>query len=162
MTRFLMKWAATMAVNYINKDITTIKEGIIAHGVNCQRRMGSGVAKAIKEKWPIVYERYMETPKGRDMLGTAHIINVDVNLFVANCYTQEFYGNDGKRYASIEAIDAALQAVFAYAEIMELPIYLPKIGAGLGGLDWETEVAPIIEQMNTRFPGTDTYICEWP
>lgn len=31
----------------INKDITTLKKGILLQQVNCQNAMGSGVAKAI-------------------------------------------------------------------------------------------------------------------
>lgn len=40
---------------YLNKNIITIQEGVIAHGVNCTGAMNSGVAKAIREKWPEVY-----------------------------------------------------------------------------------------------------------
>ena len=32
-------------LNYINGDITTVKEGLIIQGVNCQGVMGSGIAK---------------------------------------------------------------------------------------------------------------------
>ena len=31
----------------------------ICHQVNCQGRMASGIAKSIREKWPEVYEAYM-------------------------------------------------------------------------------------------------------
>lgn len=38
----------------INKDITTLKKGILIQQVNCQNAMGSGVAKAIYQKLPQV------------------------------------------------------------------------------------------------------------
>ena len=42
-------------MKYIVQDITTVEPpGIIAHGVNCQNIMGSGVAKALFQKWPLV------------------------------------------------------------------------------------------------------------
>lgn len=47
-------------MKYIKKDITTVNWGIIAHGVNCRGRMSSGVAAAIRSKWPIVYDKYRE------------------------------------------------------------------------------------------------------
>jgi O-acetyl-ADP-ribose deacetylase (regulator of RNase III) len=31
-------------------------------------------------------------------------------------------------------------------------IALPKIGCGLGGLDWETEVFPILDEVSSTFP----------
>ena len=33
----------------------------ICHQVNCQGKMNSGVAKAIRERWPIVYTTYWNT-----------------------------------------------------------------------------------------------------
>ena len=34
---------------------------VIAHQVNCQGKMGSGVAKVIRDKYPKVYETYLNT-----------------------------------------------------------------------------------------------------
>ncbi len=149
-------------ITYLKKDITTVERGVLAHGVNCQRKMGSGVALAIKTKWPTIYTAYMDMPGGKEMLGGAHIINVseDSSLHVANCYTQEFYGPGDKKYASPEAIMKALDGVFSFAQINELPVYLPKIGAGLGGLDWETEVLPIVQHLDEEFSDVDTFVCE--
>ena len=39
---------------YKIEDITKATEQVIAHGCNCQGRMGAGVAKAIARKWPKV------------------------------------------------------------------------------------------------------------
>lgn len=153
-----------MSVNYINKDIITVTTGIVAHGVNCQGRMASGVAKAIRKKWPEVYDSYMSLPTGKAMLGTCHIVNVGEQdeLFVANCYTQMFYGYGGGRYADPKALELALHGAFQWADFYHLPLYLPKIGAGLGGLDWETEVKPIIEDVASKWHRVDTYVCSWP
>lgn len=150
-------------MQYIECDITTVERGIIAQGVNCQHAMGSGVALAILRKWPEVREAYMRNLSGGQMLGTTHIINVgrDDSLWVANCYTQEYFGSDGKMYASVEAIHNALAFVFEHARIYELPVYLPKIGAGLGGLDWELDVEPIINHYDDIFDTVDTTICIW-
>ena len=138
-------------INYCKKDITTVTFGIIAHGVNAQHAMGSGVALAIKTKWPKIYTTYMNSPKGREMLGTAHIVDVSEDntpLFVANCYTQEFYGPGDRKYADQKAIISCLDSVLTFARYHDnIPLWMPKIGAGLGGLDWETEVCPIVEYI---------------
>jgi O-acetyl-ADP-ribose deacetylase (regulator of RNase III) len=40
-----------MITRYIQGDITETELDFIAHGVNCQNTMGSGVAKALFTKW---------------------------------------------------------------------------------------------------------------
>lgn len=148
-------------INYIKKDITTVDTGVIAHGVNCQRVMGSGVAKAIKEKWPIVYEKYMNMPMGKGMLGVGHLIPIEHDrLCIVNCYTQVFYGYGG-RFADPKAIEDSLWDAYAAADYYHLPLYMPKIGAGLGGLDWKKEVEPIVEYAISKWSRVDTYVCEW-
>jgi O-acetyl-ADP-ribose deacetylase (regulator of RNase III) len=148
-----------------HKDITTVTRGIVAHGVNCRRAMGSGVALAIKIKWPIIYEKYMENGYGRAMTGEVEIIHVGDELFVANCYTQLDYA--GHRYpndilARTEWIEESLEAVYTTAHNWSLPVYLPRIAALRGGLDWETEVLPIIEELDKDFHNVETTICNWP
>ena len=134
----------------INKNIIFAEENIIAHGCNCQGKMGSGVAKAIRARWPVAYQHYID--KAASMhglkLGTAQIVMVDTvqPKFVANCLTQEYYGYDGKAYASLEAIVSSLKEVAEFASRYNYSVALPPIGCGLGGLLW-SEVGPIIEKI---------------
>lgn len=137
----------------IQGDITKERGNcVIAHGVNCQGVMGSGVAKAIKERWPIIYQCFLEAPTGPYMLGSAHFIRVEEdNTYVANCYTQEFFGKDGKQYASLEALEKALESCFEFCQVEGLTLKAPKIGSGLGGLSWEHEVLPIFVRLNMQY-----------
>lgn len=144
-------------INELYKDITEATTGIIAHGVNCQRAMGSGVALAIKTKWPLIYEMYMVSSTG---LGDADVIEVDNMLYVANCYTQEFFGSGG-RYASPEAIASSLRTVYETATLYNMDVNLPKIGSDRGGLDWETEVLPIITSLDDEFEDVTTNLYIW-
>ena len=134
-------------------DLTLVQNGMIAHGVNCQGKMGAGLAKAIKETYPIAFQYYEELCDGyrsdpSQLLGTGHVVNVtpachNRPIFVANCFTQVRYGRRGK-FADPEAIEKALSQVLPHARTWGLPFYMPPIGCGLGGLDWETEVKPIV------------------
>ena len=47
----------------IEGDITLESSGLIIQGVNCQGAMGSGIALAIKNRWPEVYDAYKSHPK---------------------------------------------------------------------------------------------------
>ena len=139
----------------INKNIVTVQEGIIAHGVNCQKRMNSGVARAIRARWPIVYEKYLST---NPTLGFVDFLPIKNNLIVANCYTQKYYGSDGRRYASISAIENCMDTVIRYAAFLGLNVYIPRIGCGLGGLNWE-EVKPIIKAIEEFYISSEVIVC---
>lgn len=162
-------------MNEVKQDITTVDEGIICHGVNCRRAMGSGVALAIKNKWPNIYISYLHNGEGAKVLGTCQIIHVGAAIYVANCYTQLDYKgyqrtkgynfrNDNSKdvLADPFAIESSLNFAYQQAQNYELPLYVPRIGAGLGGLDWDTDVLPIIETLDAKYETVDTTICIWP
>lgn len=142
----------------LNDDITKCDEGLIIHGVNCQGVMGSGIAKSIKRKWPIIYQRFKQKGKGKHLLGTTQIIPInDDCLYVANCFTQEKYGRDGKVYASLDAIEKSLNDIFSFALHHNLTIHSPKIGCGLGGLKWN-DVSRIYKNMILKYGHEDVII----
>lgn len=158
-------------ITYINHDVTNTVRGVVAHGVNCQGVMGSGVALSIKKKWPIAFERYHSTVKNfrepkRDLLGLAQLVNVGHpmidepnSLFVANMFTQEDYGRDGRVYASPIAIQKALDSVMSFCRGSKLDLYMPWVGCGLGGLQ-RNVVQRIIEQKQDEF-GINVFVCDF-
>lgn len=134
-------------MQFVQQDITTVEgPAIIAHGVNCQRVMGSGVARALYLKWPFVRSAYLA--KGSQKLGDVQYLPVGEGVIVANCFTQQYYGRGGRRYASLPSIEVCLQDV---AETFPGTIHIPRIGCGLGGLDWEKEVLPALENIERVF-----------
>ena len=148
-------------IEFIKLDVTRVAMGIVAHGVNCQHVMGSGVAKAIRETWPVAYHAYMKQPKGKTMLGNCHLVRVDEgrdDLFVANLYTQLFYGYGGGAYADVDSIRSSFDQCAKYADMYELPIYMPRIGCGLGGLTWD-KVEPCIIDAALLYD-VNVYVCD--
>ena len=139
-------------MKYVKSDITTVDRGIIMHGVNCLHVMGAGAALAIRKKWPVVYERYMEMPKGKTMLGHTHLIRVDEDLYVANCYTQLNFGRENIKYADIDAVKKCVESCFNFANLMSLPLNTTKIASYRGGLSWDNEVKPVFEDLINKFP----------
>lgn len=133
------------------------------HGCNAQGKMASGVAKAIRKRWPLAYKAYMEWMNlwgGDRMLGSIAWYHHDRILHVANAITQEFYGKDGKRYASPRAVYLALRQVASFTNAMNLPLYLPRIGCGLGGLTWEQDVEPLLKEIETLYPDLTIFVCD--
>ena len=141
----------------INKDITTITSGVIIHSTNCQGVMGSGVALAIKTKWPKVEDRYqtfIANFKARMrnnhiwssevLLGETNHVKISKELSVINLFGQEYYGRDGKRYTSYAAWERALPKIKGIA--LDRQIYFPYlVGCALGGGDWRI-ISAMIEE----------------
>jgi O-acetyl-ADP-ribose deacetylase (regulator of RNase III) len=138
----------------IEGDILEVTHGIIVQQVNAQGVMRSGVAHAIRDKYPIVWTDYSNKIKpnpteqsSRLRLGTIVMSVVNDDLYIASIVSQQFFGNDGKRYTSYDALSDGLAGVAAWNTGSKLPIHYPLIGAGLGGGKW-----PIISAIiNTHF-----------
>lgn len=139
-----------MAINsYIKGDITETTIRNIAHGVNCQNAMGSGVAKALFTKWSEVKKQYHEFIANKSkmmnftdisLLGQIQAVGIiGDGKWVFNCFTQRFYGRDPVKYVNYEAIYECFKSI-ADTRIRELAI--PKIGCGLAGGNWN-----IVEQI---------------
>lgn len=79
------------------------------------------------------------------------------DVTVANCYTQEFYGYDGKVYADLLSIERCLSTVFSLAKLGEVDVNIPLIGCGLAGLDWETDVEPVVSRL-AKFYSVDCVV----
>lgn len=135
-------------ITYVNASILDANEQIIVHGCNAQGKMRSGVAKAIREKWPEAsYDPYIKEYENNGLRVGSTILGVtSCGKIIANAITQEFYGYDGKLYLSYDA----LIEVFSYIDNNILSahddgyetIAMPKIGSGLAGGNWE-----IIEEI---------------
>jgi O-acetyl-ADP-ribose deacetylase (regulator of RNase III) len=134
----------------VQGDLLEAKEEIIAHGCNCQGVMGSGVAKVIKEKWPEAFERYVDDLSNfSTKLGDATIVFTEEGKCVFNLLTQNNYGTVD-RMVNYAALITSLQFAIVLYHIETgknvTSIAIPKIGAGLGGGNWE-----IIHQLLEDF-----------
>ena len=137
-------------ITYIKADLFTEPHPLIAHGCNAQGVMGAGVAKIIKNKFPQAFNRYKEEcDEYKRYKRTEWILgNVILEGTIANCITQEFYGIDTDRYVSYDAIDTCMLKLRTLIFYKLIPyIAMPKIGAGLGGGNWEVIEAIINHRM---------------
>jgi O-acetyl-ADP-ribose deacetylase (regulator of RNase III) len=126
-----------MITKYIHGDIRETELPYIAHGVNCQDKMGSGVAKALYEKWEdvkIKYHKYCSNvPMGKRLATVEPVKCGDKTVY--NCFTQYNYGNDGTKYVNYYAIAHCFKLLSISLHGKTLAI--PKIGCGQAGGDWK-------------------------
>jgi len=137
-----------MHIIYKTGDLLQCDENIIAHGCNAQGVMGAGVAKAIKEKYPGSYEyyRYMWH---HGMLRPGSILTYqESDKMIVHMITQPTFGRGPEVYVKYEAVKSCIEEL--NRTFTGHSVAMPKIGAGLGGGDWD-EIARIIERESTHF-----------
>lgn len=154
-------------IRYIKGDITKSNCDIICHQVNCQGVMNSGVAKAIREKWPEVYEQYKDLCKKQEqticLLGTMQPVEIQKNptRYVVNLFAQQYYGFHGVRFTDYEAFYNSI----AYLSVQlasnpDKTIAFPyKIGCVRGGANWNI-IKTMIEEVFVGRDVTFYYLSE--
>jgi O-acetyl-ADP-ribose deacetylase (regulator of RNase III) len=119
----------------------------IAHGVNCQGVMGGGIALQIKTQYPMTFHKYKKACNDaafekQHLLGQ---IVIDGENKLIHCFTQLYYGNQSHvKYVSYDAIHGCFNRI--NSQLPGSSIVIPKIGAGLGGGNWEV-IARIIDSV---------------
>jgi O-acetyl-ADP-ribose deacetylase (regulator of RNase III) len=117
----------------------------IAHVCNCQGVMGSGVALAIKMRYPEAYQAYknFELSHSGLKVGTMSFAAVRPDKLIYNLHAQMYYGSDKKRYLDYEGLYTALEKVcgdmcFRGIDSIAVPF---KMGADRAGGDWNVVTA---------------------
>jgi O-acetyl-ADP-ribose deacetylase (regulator of RNase III) len=136
-------------------NVLNVEKGIIVHGVNCKGVMGSGIAKEVKERYPELYRVYKSYCSGISanyLLGDILPYHVNPDKIIINAFTQLHYGGDECRYVSYDAIEQCFSKINRFcAHLHRLPICFPKIGAGLGGGNWDIISTIIDKTLDDKF-----------
>ena len=156
-------------INFVKQDITCSDADYICHQVNCMGKMNSGVAKAIRERWPIVYTTYWNTFLSESNL-LGKILLVDINEYeprtwpdqpaIINMFSQEFYGYDRKRYTSYDAFDDCLQKIKETVPKGSKIAFPYKIGCDRGGGKWNIIFGLISNALSEDYDITFCYLEE--
>lgn len=135
-----------MSLQVHRGDLLAVSEGVLVHGCNAQGVMRSGVAKAIRRRWPAAFAAYRAAHRAPGGLvpGTVSFAQVGERLWIANAVTQHRYGYDGACYVDEDAVHVCFEQVARFcAAHGGLPVHFPRIGCGLGGGQWH-RIAPRI------------------
>lgn len=136
---------------------------LFAHGCNIFNRMGSGIAKEVRERLPELWEADQKTVEGdRTKLGRMSSIGYDDGRIAFNFYTQATFWdpNDMLSYDAVRScfktLNAACQETIDYG--LDKPtMCIPMIGAGLARGDWD-KIAAIINEVT---PNIDITVVEF-
>jgi O-acetyl-ADP-ribose deacetylase (regulator of RNase III) len=113
------------------------------HGCNSAGAMGAGIAIEFKRRFPRMFDEYAaRCADGRFGLGDVFMWS-EGDETVYNLGTQEHW----RKKAQLPALAKSLRKMVELAENAGVErIGLPRIGAGLGGLDW-MRVKRVLEEV---------------
>lgn len=131
-----------MAVEYVKGNIIELFNNgeyeILIHGCNCFHTMGRGLALALRQRWPEVYEADLTSARGEhDKLGKYTIATLSDGREVFNLYSQYRYGLKEVQisYAAIEEGLKSIAMRLQQDDDEHKRIIMPLIGATNGGAD---------------------------
>lgn len=140
-----------MALYIKQGDLLTADVNYICHQVNCQGKMNSGIAKSIREKWPIIYANYSQLQHS-NMLGEIQSVYIyDTGLVVINMFGQYDYGYDGARYTSYDAFWSCLNKIKEIVPKGSKIGFPGNIGCCRGGANWNVILEMIKEVLAEDF-----------
>lgn len=139
---------------YVKGNIVTGDYTIFCQQVNCKHRMGSGLARQIRNAYPEVYREYMNIQE--QILGYILPVFTTDGRICVNMFAQDNYGKDGKCYTNYTAFKDCLTALVGFISdhhIKEdVTIAFPYgIGCGLGGGNWII-IQDLIKEFSEKVP----------
>lgn len=131
-------------IEFISGDLLQATTQYIAQGVatGSQEGMGTGLALKISKQWPDAQKAFKKFTRsssfeGGDVFFVAPTTQRPGVIYIAT--QPDMY------HATLPYLNKGLRNLLKACEKREIEaVSLPKIGAGLGKLDWEAEVKPLM------------------
>lgn len=121
-------------IRYETGDLLDADLPAIAHGCNTQGVMGSGIARTIRARFPVMFDIYKTLcDEGYFYLGGLFPYTHDDDYKIFNLGTQILPGPNADLIAIAVSVRRML---WLSADDGTEQIGIPRIGAGIGGLDW--------------------------
>jgi O-acetyl-ADP-ribose deacetylase (regulator of RNase III) len=141
-------------IKHVTGDILLSKADLLAHGISAHDPFDSGLALALRERWPSLVKDYRHDTHSKaisvgEMWAWTGVQEGSGVRRIANLVTQDTLGQGpaakpGK--ASIENVRAALQSLAKFIRRERITsVSLPRLATGVGGLEWN-DVDPLITQ----------------
>jgi O-acetyl-ADP-ribose deacetylase (regulator of RNase III) len=136
-------------ITYLLGGYLTSPADTLVNTVNTVGVMGKGVAKEFRAIYPEMFDAYAARCASGDLVpGSLHLWRTP-HKNVLNLPTKRHWRNPSR----LEDIDAALRTFAAEWHRHGLTsVAFPQLGCGNGGLDWESQVRPLMERWLAPLP----------
>lgn len=129
---------------------------VIAHCCNCCGVMGSGIALAIKQRYPAAYKAYKDFEHHNDeriRLSTISYAKHKQDQYIVNLHAQQTFGGGATRYVNYEALYNTLEQTRNLMIEKKLKrLGVPhKMACDRAGGDWQIVEAMLKVIFDDRF-----------
>lgn len=161
-------------ITYKTGDLLESKADILVNTVNTVGVMGKGIALQFKEKYPKMFEQYKVACKSGELNKGGDLWWWKINPSPRDLFSKK---DDGKyvlcfatkenwrKSSKLEWIEKGLVELstyfnsdYFYEFVHKTSIAFPKLGCNNGGLDWETQVRPLMEKYLNDLSTVDVEI----
>lgn len=148
-------------IEFKTGDILSEDAEALVNTVNCVGVMGRGVALQFKRAFPENFEAYAKRCERNEMLpGNVFVFetnNLGNPRYIINFPTKRHW----KFKSRVEDIESGLESLVGEIANRGIQsIALPPLGCGLGGLNWNLEVRPLLERTLAELPGVKVFVFE--
>jgi O-acetyl-ADP-ribose deacetylase (regulator of RNase III) len=138
-----------MMLHLVSGDILLTKAQAIAHGVAPNDHFDSGLALALRERWPSMAKDFRHyAHQSHPQPGEIWMWGGPGGVRIFNLMTQEGDHTHGSRpgKANLANVNHALRRLRHAIEVEEITsLAMPALATGVGGLHWN-DVKPLIEK----------------
>ncbi|RZS35015.1 macro domain-containing protein [Corticibacter populi] len=143
-----------MTIKEVSGDILLSQADLLAHGIAANDPFDSGLALALRERWPSLVKDYRHHTRSNAIEPGEIWVWAGINegggvRRIANLVTQDSIGQGptakpGK--ATLENVRHVLQNLARHVQQQGITsLALPRLATGVGGLTWD-DVKPLIAQ----------------
>jgi len=128
-------------------DLFCSKAQVLVNPVNCVGVMGGGLAKQFKLHYPQMFKDYEIICQQKELKTGKVILLNSENKKILLFPTKEHWKNPSK----LSYIESGLNDLLRKIKVWDIDsIAFAKIGCGLGGLNWENDVKPLMIKKLTE------------
>jgi O-acetyl-ADP-ribose deacetylase (regulator of RNase III) len=136
-----------MAVFFTRGDLFLSGAHTIAHGVNCRGKMGAGIAREFKRRFPQMFKEYRRRCYSGELRPGGYFLDKTTEPWVLNLATQ-----NTTQGATLEYMRSSLENFASYYSREGIrSLAMPKIATGLGALGWN-DVRNLMEEVLNPLP----------
>ncbi len=133
-----------MTISFVHGDLLQADVDALVNAVNCVGVMGKGIALAFKHRFPANYREYVSAcQKGQVQTGTMFVTRQDGLVgprWIVNFPTKR----DWRAPSQLTLVVSGLRDLRRFlVDEQVASVAIPALGAGNGGLDWQTVRAEI-------------------
>lgn len=136
-------------LTYIEGNLFLSTAQTLVNTVNTAGVMGKGIARDFKSFYPTMFAEYKRACDAGTLVMGSLLLYRTAHKWVLNFPTKRHW-RQASRLSDIEQRLETFQRTYAEQGISS--IAFPQLGCGQGGLDWESEVRPLMERYLGALP----------